>query len=133
MSVDSAASNPCAVVLAEFLEALVHQVLFLRAVRVRLPAQPAVTSAPAASVVPSFHSTLTSPTTNSQVYQPDLFERQRLYNIAVRKAAHPGAAGGLAALQTRHEGKRLHIGPPAWRSRRTNIASIALTDIDMLS
>ena len=27
----------------------------------------------------------------AQVYDQELFERRRLYNIAVRKAAHPGA------------------------------------------
>lgn len=54
-------------VLLEFLEALVHQVLFVR-----------------------------------ELYAPELFERQRLYGIAVRRSRHPdlnayiaGAVGGL--------------------------------------
>ena len=44
-------------VLLEFLEALVHQVLFVR-----------------------------------ELYAPELFERKRLYGIAVRRARHPDLA-----------------------------------------
>lgn len=49
------ATCPRDAMLTEFLEAFIHQVLFLRG-----------------------------------VYNQELFERRRLYNIAVRKAAHPG-------------------------------------------
>lgn len=48
-------------VLLEFLEALVHQVLFVR-----------------------------------ELYSPELFERQRLYGIAVRRARHPELAAYVA-------------------------------------
>jgi len=49
-------------VLLEFLEALVHQVLFVR-----------------------------------ELYSPQLFERQRLYGIAVRRARHPDLAAYIAS------------------------------------
>lgn len=48
-------------VLLEFLEALVHQVLFVR-----------------------------------ELYAPELFQRQRLYSIAVRRARHPDLASYIA-------------------------------------
>lgn len=48
-------------VLLEFLEALVHQVLFVR-----------------------------------ELYSPELFERQRLYGIAVRRARHPDLAAYIS-------------------------------------
>ena len=63
----AAARDSLVDVLLEFLEALVHQVLFVR-----------------------------------ELYAPELFERQRLYGIAVRRSRHPdlnayiaGAVGGL--------------------------------------
>lgn len=56
--------------LLEFLEALVHQVLFVR-----------------------------------EVYSPELFERQRLYGIAVRRSRHPDLnayiADAVAGLKVR--------------------------------
>jgi mitotic spindle assembly checkpoint protein MAD2B len=57
-------------VLLEFLEALIHQVLFIR-----------------------------------QLYSPELFERQRLYGIAVRRSRHPELnayiADAVAGLRVR--------------------------------
>ena len=57
----AAANNPLVDTLLEFLEAFIHQVLFVR-----------------------------------ELYSPELFERQRLYGIAVRRARHPELAAYIA-------------------------------------
>lgn len=54
---------PFSGLVTEFLEALIHQILFLRA-----------------------------------IYDPQLFERHKLYNIAVRKAIHPGVVAYVSSL-----------------------------------
>ncbi len=59
----AAAANTSLVdALLEFLEAFIHQVLFVR-----------------------------------EIYSPELFERQRLYGIAVRRARHPELAAYIAS------------------------------------
>ncbi|KAL4422389.1 hypothetical protein ABPG75_008586 [Micractinium tetrahymenae] len=57
----AAAHTPLVDALLEFLEAFIHQVLFVR-----------------------------------ELYSPELFERQRLYGIAVRRARHPELAAYIA-------------------------------------
>lgn len=49
--------------IAEFIEALIHQILYLR-----------------------------------EVYDPQIFERHKLYNVAVRKAIHPGVVAYISNL-----------------------------------
>ncbi|KAL4436143.1 hypothetical protein ABPG77_005591 [Micractinium sp. CCAP 211/92] len=58
----AAANTPLVDALLEFLEAFIHQVLFVR-----------------------------------EIYSPELFERQRLYGIAVRRARHPELAAYIAS------------------------------------
>ena len=82
-------------VLLEFLEAVVHQILFVR-----------------------------------ELYSPELFERQRLYGIAVRRSRHPElnayVADAVAGLRVRlqwHSASGLwHVAACNFYSRRVELA-----------
>lgn len=84
--------TPFGPVLTEFIEALVHQTLFVREVR---------RSACAVFQIEALRCILCTPMWVSmcaQVYDPDLFDRHRLYSIAVRKASHAGVVDYVQKL-----------------------------------